>query len=77
MSPSRSRAHVALGKAVREARKKRGLTQEQVSKTSGIASTYISDIERGVRNPSYELLIELAAALKTPLSEIVKRAERS
>lgn len=73
MSP-RSKAHAALGKAVREARQKQGLTQEQVAKVSGIGPTYISDIERGVRNPSYELLIELAKALKTPLSEIVKRA---
>lgn len=73
---SRSKEHDALGRAVRETRKKRGLTQEQASKASGIGPTYISDIERGVRNPSYEMLIELAKALKTPLSEIVKRAER-
>ena len=76
MSRERSAAHVALGQAVRELRQKRGLTQEQVAQASGIAPTYISDIERGVRNPSYELLIELAGALRTPLSEIVKRAER-
>jgi transcriptional regulator with XRE-family HTH domain len=76
MSQSRSAAHVALGKAVREARQKAGLTQEAAAKASGIAPTYISDIERGVRNPSYELLVALAKALKTPLSQIIKRAER-
>jgi transcriptional regulator with XRE-family HTH domain len=71
----RSKAHEALGRAVREARQKRGLTQEQLAEASGIGPTYISDIERGVRNPSYELLVTLAKALRTPLSEIVRRAE--
>jgi transcriptional regulator with XRE-family HTH domain len=76
MSPTRSAAHVALGKAVREARQEAGLTQEEVARASGIGPTYISDIERGVRNPSYELLVALAKALKTPLYQIIKRAER-
>lgn len=77
MAPARSRDHAALGEAVREARQKRGLTQEETAAASGIAPTYISDIERGVRNPSYELLVALAKALGAPLSAIVKRAERS
>jgi transcriptional regulator with XRE-family HTH domain len=76
MSPARSKDHIALGKAVRAVRNKSGMTQEQVSEASGIAPTYISDIERGIRNPSYEMLVSLAGALGAPLSEIIKRAER-
>jgi len=76
MAP-RSKAHAALGRAVREARQKVGLTQEQLAERSGIAPTYISDIERGVRNPSYEMLVELADGLGSSLSEVIKRAERN
>ncbi len=38
--------------------------------------TYVGDIERGLRNPSYRNLVKLAAALDVPLSELVARAER-
>ena len=72
---SRSKSHEALGRAVREVRTKRGLTQEQVSKASGIAPTYISDIERGVRNPSYTTMVRLAAALETSVGEMATLAD--
>lgn len=74
MSPARSKEHAALGEAFRRARQRAGLTQEQAAEASGIAPTYISDIERGVRNPSYELLLALAKAVGVPLSEIVRAA---
>lgn len=38
--------------------------------------TYVSEIERGLRNPSYRNLVKLATALELPLSELVTRAER-
>ena len=42
------------------ARERSGLTQAEVSKRTGIQPTYVSDIERGVRNPSYEMMAALA-----------------
>ena len=38
--------------------------------------TYVSEIERGLRNPSYRNLFKLATALDVSLSELVARAER-
>lgn len=38
--------------------------------------TYVSEIERGLRNPSYRNLFKLAAALDMPLSELIGRAEQ-
>lgn len=75
MAP-RSKAHAALGAAFREARTRAGLTQVEAAERAGLPPTYLSDIERGVRNPSYELLLSLAKALGVRLSDIVKRAER-
>jgi transcriptional regulator with XRE-family HTH domain len=39
--------------------------------------TYVSEIERGLRNPSFRNLFKLAKALEVPLSELVAQAERS
>lgn len=39
--------------------------------------TYVSEIERGLRNPSFRNLFKIAAALDVPLSELVAQAERT
>jgi transcriptional regulator with XRE-family HTH domain len=73
---ARSPDHAALGQAVRELRNKKGMTQEEVAEAGGLPPTYISDIERGVRNPSYEALLALAGGMGVKLSEIVARSEK-
>ena len=47
-----------------------GLTQEQVSAASGLHPTYISDIERGARNPSWEAITRLAEGIGVSTAEI-------
>jgi transcriptional regulator with XRE-family HTH domain len=74
--PPRSQAHIAFGEAVREIRKKQGLTQQEVSEAMGAPATFISDIERGVRNPSWSTILALAEAMKVKPSEIAARAEK-
>jgi transcriptional regulator with XRE-family HTH domain len=64
-----------LGRAVRAIRVERGMTQEQVSAISGLHPTYISDIERGARNPSWEAITRLANGLGVPTSEISRTYE--
>jgi len=44
-------------------RKAQGLTQEQVAERSGFSQQYLSDLERGRRNPTVITLYELAQAL--------------
>lgn len=73
---SRSSAHSALGKAVRQGRDERGLTQEQLAQATGLQPTYISDIERGVRNPSWDVVVRLAAALGQKPSALIAKGER-
>jgi transcriptional regulator with XRE-family HTH domain len=66
----------ALGRAVRRLRQERSLTIEALSGAADMHPTYLSGIERGLYNPSWEKLGKLAAALDVPLSAIVREAER-
>lgn len=58
-------------------REERGLTQEALADAAGLHATYISGIERGHRNPSWESMLRIAQALDVPLAEIATRAQAS
>lgn len=64
-----------LGNAIRRQRNKRDLTIESLALDAGMHPTYLSGIERGVRNPTWAKLAGLAEALEVPLSVIVLDAE--
>lgn len=60
-----------LGKNIKKARLKAGLTQAQVAEKAGIHVNYFARIERGEElNPSYEVLKEIVKVLKMDLTEI-------
>lgn len=65
----------AVGQAVREARDELGVSQEELGFESDLDRTYISGIERGVRNPTVESLARLCGALGVRVSELMARAE--
>jgi transcriptional regulator with XRE-family HTH domain len=65
----------ALGLAVRDLRKRRELSQEELAHRSGLHPTYISGIERGLRNPSWRSIGRLCDALEVPVSELARLAE--
>lgn len=52
-----------LGKNVRYYRQLRGMTQEELAHSADMKRTYVSDLERGTRNPSVRALGRLAEAL--------------
>ena len=74
--PARSQSHVALGRAVRDLRSGRGISQEDLAHLSGMHRTYLGGVERGERNLSYANLLRLARALGVPASELLARAEQ-
>ena len=74
--PFRAPTTTALGLAVRELRKRSGLSQEELAHRSGLHPTYISGIERGLRNPSWRSIGRVCEALDTPVSEVASLAER-
>ena len=52
-----------LGANVRHYRKLKGMTQEQLALDASMERSYVSDLERGTRNPSVRALGRLAQAL--------------
>lgn len=54
-----------FGDKLRELRKQKGLSQEDLAFKSGLHRTYISDIERGSRNVSLKNIEKIAKALGT------------
>ncbi len=65
----------AFGQVLRELREQVGKTQEAVAFDAGLDRTYISMLERGLRQPSLETVLALAVALDVPAGEIVGRVE--
>ena len=65
---------VAFGKAVREQRLKLKLSQEALGFRCGLDRTYVSGIERGVRNPTLVTLMKLALGLEMTASRLIERA---
>jgi transcriptional regulator with XRE-family HTH domain len=57
---------MTIGKTLRMLRKKRGLSQQDVAEKSNISRTYISQIERGDRNPSIDILESIGTGLCIP-----------
>lgn len=74
--PPRSPDHEALGEAVRQLRKRAGMSQEQLAERMATDLTQVGGIERGTRNPSYTTLVRLAAALDTRVGAITNLADR-
>ena len=66
---------VALGSAVRRAREARGLSQEALGFEAELDRTYVSGVERGVRNPTMRTMRRLASALRTKVSVLARQAE--
>lgn len=68
--------HVALGKAVRQLREKQGMTQEQLATATGLQATYLSDIERAKRNPTWSTVVTIARALGTTPGKLSTLADK-
>ena len=61
-----------VGRNVREARLALGMTQERLADVSGFSQQYISDLERGRRNPTIVSLYEFAQALSVTPIDLLK-----
>jgi transcriptional regulator with XRE-family HTH domain len=64
-----------VGLALRERREARGMSQEGLALATNIHRNYIGGIERGERQPTVRVIVELGAALDMSPSELFARAE--
>ena len=60
----------SLGQKVRQYREKKKITQEKLAEFSGLDPTYISGIERGLRNPGIRNVARIAKALGLTTSQL-------
>ena len=58
-------------------RKDKGFTQERFAETSGFTQQYVSDLERGRRNPTVVTLFHLASALGVTPADLVAELDPS
>lgn len=70
------RVCLVLGARVRELRHERGLTQSDVAERAGVSLKYVSQIERGSRNPTVGVLIQLSRALDVTPERLVADLDR-
>jgi len=70
-SPKQAVALKRFGKSLQAQRKKAGLTQEQLAELCEFDPTYISLLERGLRNPSLSTVTIMAKNLKCKASDLV------
>ena len=56
-----------LGRAIKVARARKGWTQAALAKKLDVSATYVSQLERDQRDPSWSFLNSLARALEVPL----------
>jgi transcriptional regulator with XRE-family HTH domain len=61
-----------LGDVLRDVRLQRGMTLREVSAEARVSLGYISEIERGQKEASSELLFSLCTALDVPLSDVLR-----
>ena len=59
-----------IGKSLQAQRKKAGLTQDQLSERIGISPNYLSAVERGVNQLSYEILVQAINVLGCSADDI-------
>lgn len=62
-----------LGTNLRKLRLEKGLSQEDFAFDAGLHRTYVSDIERGARNPTIEIVDKIANALAVQPGDLLNR----
>jgi transcriptional regulator with XRE-family HTH domain len=66
----------AFGEVLRDLREGAGLSQEELGHRAASGRTYVSELERGAKGPSLQMIFRLGSVLGVPSSEIVRRVER-
>ena len=68
---NRSAVAEAFGKTLRAVRRECGISQERLADLGGFDRTYPSLLERGLRQPTLTVLMDLAEALGVPAARLI------
>lgn len=67
---------MTIGKLIRDARKKKGLTQKELGERLEVSDVSIAQWENGIRNPRFETRQKLAKALDIDIVELMSETEK-
>jgi transcriptional regulator with XRE-family HTH domain len=71
MQASEAKLLATFGRSMRSYRKQRKLSQDDLAIAAKLSRNYVSDIERGVRNPSLLALVRLSRALRLHICDML------
>jgi len=75
VAPRESEQEVALGSGIRAERLRQNLTLAQLAERTGLSASALSQIERGITDPSIGSLRRIAAALQVPFFQFLLERE--
>ena len=75
MPPRSTRHRKQLGEVIRAERLARDLTQEQLAEKADLSLNFIGNVERGEQAVSLDSIVQIAAALKITVQELVAKAK--
>ena len=67
---------MTIGERIKAARNNRNITQKELAKRLNVSETFISQYERGIRNPKIETLQKISNALEVPLEQLRSQEEK-
>ena len=73
---SKTSAEALFGTEVARLRKVFGISQEELAFRAEVHRTYISQLERGLKSPTLNMMLRLSRALKASASKLVATVER-
>jgi transcriptional regulator with XRE-family HTH domain len=73
--PVRDRTLLGFGQNVARLRVARGLSQDQLAEQADLDRTYVSGIERGLRNPGIKAVLRIARALGASPGDLCRGVE--
>ncbi|MDR3539515.1 MAG: XRE family transcriptional regulator [Desulfosporosinus sp.] len=62
---------MTFGTRLADKRKERGLSQESLAKSIGVSASFISQVETGIRNPSYSSILRISSELDNPMEYLI------
>lgn len=68
---------IAVGQKIKTFREENGWSQEDLANMSGLHRTYISGVERGVRNPTIEIIFRISCALGVDIAQLFEKTPKS
>lgn len=73
---SRTSPEALFGREVARLRKRLGISQEELAFRAEVHRTYVSQLERGLKSPTLNMILKLSRALKASASRLVATAEK-